>query len=528
MKKGFQRAWQFLRRTFRRSSDADLEVPTDDNPSPKAAESEDGSSSHDGSITDTASPKNAVCDDGSTGGVARLEWVVVDGETRHVSDFVALEPNQRPKATCPVCERYVILKLGRKLRHHAAHYPDASCATTSKESVLHLNTKLYLAAKLKGSTVQIGVSFRCSECDLQRPQLWIECWDSVDVEVRLSQRRPDILLSLGGTPIAAIEVHHTNAVTLEKREDLEATGTPWIEVEAKATIYSGETAWCPGDPLPIKAWSKSVQFVCSVCDDRHAARRRAHDDYQRRVDAARQNYGRLLDEFVEASVTRLKSERENGQVIYKVRVVDKYYPSGRRFREVLMIVGDRSEHDEAFRVVTGSDGKTLGRIVHRSKIRRGELELAEPALNLLRSQVERSNGILDSPMKWLDVFGPLKEDPKAVLHHWIDRLSLLGPIEGPLARAEELAAAVDPETGEIFERPFMPWGLSPVFKLNEGVGYSRVSAMLLLHLQLDRLWRYEWHRQEEKWFIRRANRSIRWDNEVNAMLWPRDKRGPQR
>lgn len=75
-----------------------------------------------------------------------LTWVLVDGRPRAVSEFAGVPPRRRPAATCPACGHRLTLKLGRVRRHHAAHAPDALCATTRPETALHFDVKLALAA----------------------------------------------------------------------------------------------------------------------------------------------------------------------------------------------------------------------------------------------------------------------------------------------------------------------------------------------------------------------------------------------
>ena len=73
-----------------------------------------------------------------------LQWVKVNGETHHVSDFAHLPPQQRLEAYCPVCGHQVLLKLGKVRVHHAAHYEGIVCAATQPETAIHLNSKYHL------------------------------------------------------------------------------------------------------------------------------------------------------------------------------------------------------------------------------------------------------------------------------------------------------------------------------------------------------------------------------------------------
>lgn len=76
------------------------------------------------------------------------KWVLVAGSLREVGELGHLAPGQRPEAVCPLCERQVTLKLGQQVRHHYEHLPDATCAATHWQTVLHLNTKFHFYKQL--------------------------------------------------------------------------------------------------------------------------------------------------------------------------------------------------------------------------------------------------------------------------------------------------------------------------------------------------------------------------------------------
>src|SRR5215207_212036 len=119
-----------------------------------------------------------------------LAWVLVDDVPRHVSDFAALPPGRRPRALCPECARPLTLKLGRVLRHHAAHAAHDRCATTQPETALHVNTKYHLASRLRaaiGAKLPLIVLRSCAgahtgPCEITEIAEWIRGWDEVVVE----------------------------------------------------------------------------------------------------------------------------------------------------------------------------------------------------------------------------------------------------------------------------------------------------------------------------------------------------------
>jgi hypothetical protein len=456
------------------------------------------------------------------GSIARLEWVVVDGQFHHVSAFASLKPRQRPIASCPACDRQVTLKLGGKRRHHAAHHPDASCSATSRETILHLNTKLYLADRLKSFRGPLGISFPCADCSADIQQDWIENWIDVHVERQLFQRRPDILVSLDESTAAAIEIHHTHAVTDEKRKDLEATGTPWIEVDARSSIYSGKDAWQPTNPLPIRAWSKGPDLLCPTCVDTREARARASADYKLRTEKERRRRIDRIEQYVEASIQRLQQEQLSGRVIYRLRIVDTFWPSGKKFRELLALVGDRRRDEETIQVIRGSDGKVLGRTIKRTRIRDFERDLAAPALDILRARARVGQGIVDSPMDWANIYERLKAHPRKFLNHWTDHLDLMQirfikSIDDEPS-AEDLDYAADPLTGEVFERPSLAPQLPASLQAITPADSSIILSMLSLQVQFIPMRRYVWYRNS-KWILPRAHRTVHWDTELERILW---------
>ena len=75
--------------------------------------------------------------------VAKLSYVLLDGEPQHVSSFVEIKP--RPVVLCSRCRERVDLVLGTQRVHHARHRPGSGCALAGGESALHENVKLHIA-----------------------------------------------------------------------------------------------------------------------------------------------------------------------------------------------------------------------------------------------------------------------------------------------------------------------------------------------------------------------------------------------
>jgi hypothetical protein len=184
---------------------------------------------------------------------------------------------------CPQCDLPVILHLGQKNAHHAAHKPEALCALTAPETVLHINTKAHLHAQLsKAKQLYVyqpcygwwapdvgprrGGHVECFGRGSRRPYLWLEGWDRVEIEKTVGGRRPDIVFYRGVEAMAAIEVKATHAVDVEKRADLDRAGLPWLEVEADEDLYDGEEPWTPDQPLNFMDCSPELPYwTCEFC-----------------------------------------------------------------------------------------------------------------------------------------------------------------------------------------------------------------------------------------------------------------------
>ncbi len=312
---------------------------------------------------------------------AKLQWVVVEGKVVHVGTFAGLEPRQRPPAMCPACGRKVTMKLGTKVVHHCAHRPGDLCAMTAPESALHMNTKLHLAKVLESLQV-LRVSEPCARsgyrqsrgCEGAHTLEWVSGWDQVAVELSLGSRRPDITLLRDGLPMALIEVHATNAVDDAKASDLLALGSKWLEVHAAPSIYSGDSPWDGTEPLEGKLGGLENPWTCGPC--------------------------RALVEEERSRREQERHTRLNGRHERLVRIVDYYFRTGKKYRDVYYVFEQRRD----------------GQVVELSLMRRGrkgEVLIRVPgppgseAMRQLRDRyrqeldsVRRRGAVVDSPMKW--------------------------------------------------------------------------------------------------------------------------------
>lgn len=254
--------------------------------------------------------------------------MLVAGQPRRVSDFAGLPPARRPAAHCPACGRRLVLKLGRVLRHHAAHAPDVACVATQPETALHLDVKLALAARLAaaaGDDAKLVLQLQCtgdaSACAATRLVSWMHGWDEVAIETQVrsldDHRQPDILLRREGWPVAAIEVLVTHRVSEEKAEALARLGIPWTEVRADERMLD-EGASPDGEFLPAERIGPAEAVEGWRCDV-HARREtllraaRVVDTY--RAAGVRERRIYRVDEMrVEREARALALRRDGGEI----------------------------------------------------------------------------------------------------------------------------------------------------------------------------------------------------------------------
>lgn len=207
----------------------------------------------------------------------RPQWVLINDEAHHVSDFAHLSPSERPYAICPTCQRPVIMKLGRLRTHHFAHQPDDICAINNPETALHFNLKMHIAEELRRND-KFLLENRCSGCFDSKPYLWLQDWDTIEVEYGLENNfRPDIALIKENNTIAAVEIHVTHAVEEAKETFFQEKGIEWVEVKGLESLYTGDDAWRATEPLPkriIEHCSRKLpRWTCVDCRRREAQRR---------------------------------------------------------------------------------------------------------------------------------------------------------------------------------------------------------------------------------------------------------------
>jgi len=298
-------------------------------------------------------------------------WVLVDKHLREVSEFAHLPRNQRPDASCPACQRPIIFKLGNYRVHHYAHRPEDVCAANQPETALHLNTKFYIYKQLlQARTVYIEES--CARyCGEKRTQVWLEKWDSVNVEFTVDSFRPDIALLSEGKVIGAIEVLVSHSVSEQKAQYFADQRISWLEVQANETLYEGDNTWTPEKPLAFyHCYPQFEHWICESC---------SKIEEKQRVQRA--------------------YEQKNYVTIHSAKMVDFYFKkSGKKFRGVYFVLKKVQDNSwdkawvktETNRVIASENGP----------ITKESLKRLNEAVRKDITQFEVKGAIIDEVVKW--------------------------------------------------------------------------------------------------------------------------------
>lgn len=239
-------------------------------------------------------------------------WVLSGSELIAISKLANIPAKERPLVKCPSCRQTVTPKLGNKNVHHFAHRPGSLCELNNSETALHFNTKIHIFIELrKGNRLFVNVPCKGNFCETYRDVTILENWDSVDIELGLGSFRPDITLIRNSKPIGVIEIYATHKMSQEKIDFLSNIGVPHFEIEASEDIYNSSTSWDISKPLPISTRHEAFSNNSWECDN---CKNRKEELRQQRI-----------------------KEFENRVENHAYKMVDYYYSSGKKYRQVYYI-----------------------------------------------------------------------------------------------------------------------------------------------------------------------------------------------
>lgn len=152
-----------------------------------------------------------------------------------ITDISNVENGIKCECFCPQCGSQLIAKKGKKTQHHFAHYKKDACYG-AYETAIHLMSKKILEyhkkIRLPAVILQLGSSR--SEYHVLYQDIFIE-FDSVEIEKRIENITPDILLVKNGKKLA-IEIAVTHFVDDKKLKKIEELNISTLEVDLSAEI----------------------------------------------------------------------------------------------------------------------------------------------------------------------------------------------------------------------------------------------------------------------------------------------------
>ena len=300
----------------------------------------------------------------------RPKWVLVNGKLRDVSDFAHVQPRARPVTTCPVCQRNVILKLGTVRSHHYAHRPEDICIASQPETALHINAKFHIYNQLlQAQKLYITEPYR-AYCGRERLKLWLQGWNKVEVEYAVSSFRPDIALLSNDRVMGAIEVLVTHSVQEEKEHYFAEANIPWLEVKAEETFYQGESAWTTISPIPFyRIHPLAEEWICDKCTDAERARTK-----------------------------RVEYEQSNYEGIHAAKMVDFYFRSGKKYREVYFVKKLVRKNEWVKAWVITERNQLIASV--KGPITKASLATLNRAVKKNIAELQQKGALIDEFMEW--------------------------------------------------------------------------------------------------------------------------------
>ena len=342
-----------------------------------------------------------------------LQWVTVNGEIHHVSDFSRLPSQQRPEAFCPVCGQAVLLKLGQIRVHHAAHYEGAVCKTTQPETVIHLNAKYHIQ-RILSSASSFKIWQYCNgweadsynnKCSSQNKQefLYLEGWNRVEIEWPYGGYRLDVALLRDENVIGAIEIMVTHQTEEGKTDYLNQQGIAWIEIKVTQDFYSPPTNWKAEIPLEAEKSNHSIldKWQCEKCVTQ------SEDEKKRKE---------IQKHYLEEKQRKLEYIKQFETNF--LRVVDFYYPSGKKYRQIYEIQTQSQDKKFISASLNEIDFDPEGGKITRRRIKIENSPISETSFNSLKlalknelkEKKQKKNWVVDDSRDWFKP--PEKFHPK--------------------------------------------------------------------------------------------------------------------
>ncbi|MEC9493044.1 hypothetical protein [Flexistipes sp.] len=245
------------------------------------------------------------------------------------------------------------------------------------ETALHLNVKFHIYHQLLKAQ-KIYIEKRCDGFCNERPkQLFLEGWDEVKIEYQIGSIRPDISLFKENSLICAIEVLVSHEMSKEKKQYLINQEIPWIEIKAEENLYIGNDTWNDEKPLPFyNCYPEPEHRICDNCKKL----RYQNDENSKEIDK------------------KVEHKKYNCTKIHAAKMVDYYFPSGKKYREVYFVKKKLRRGDWVKVWIETERNRILA--TEYSPITKDSMKKLSKTLEKNINSFRSKGAIVDNSMKW--------------------------------------------------------------------------------------------------------------------------------
>ena len=149
---------------------------------------------------------------------------------------------------CRDCKKLLVVKKGNIRRHHFAHkVEEGSCGggMGNLHKLAQEWVKQCIDDHLRDGCPAPKFLVKCRYCKTERTHTIPRDSSEVEIESPFGQgRKLDVaVLSAGRETLFGIGILDKSPVKEDKEQELNRTGLRWVELDAEATVWSGEPHW---------------------------------------------------------------------------------------------------------------------------------------------------------------------------------------------------------------------------------------------------------------------------------------------
>ncbi len=167
-----------------------------------------------------------------------LSFGLREGQIFHVSD---VKRGLKCSCVCPVCNKPLIARKGKRMQHHFAHHNKQVCEG-ALQTALHIAAKEILKRNKKIMLPAVGIDdlrLEGSEARLYKHQTVY--FDHVYLEKQLDEIVPDIILIRNNKPMI-IEIAVSHRIDQEKKHKIRKLNVSVLEIDLRDINYDFDGA----------------------------------------------------------------------------------------------------------------------------------------------------------------------------------------------------------------------------------------------------------------------------------------------